>query len=174
MAMITAVPKPSSGALVMDENIAKLLKEKQELAARIRQIDEFVRLYGVLFPGGSLKISPSSTGATPAVAPKTSVIPRQKRAKTGEIAAAAETAIQAAGRPLNRAEIVERLEAAGIELNSNDKPRYIGTILWRNQPRFIYLEGRGYAVQGVPGYAENEPGTSGRPIGSEPESKNLF
>lgn len=140
----------------MDPKVSKLLKEKKEIEIRLREIDEFLDLYRKLIGDIDDENPDPSTGDVPDEGAGKAARKPRKRVKTAEIASAAEGVIRAAGRPLTRAEIVEELEAIGFKLNSSDKPRYIGTILWRNQPRFIYLEGRGYAVDGVPGYPKDD------------------
>ena len=57
--------------------------------------------------------------------------------------------IAEAGKPLTRGDLVERIKATGKEINSKDAPRYIGTILWRNDDVFESVEGQGYWLVGV-------------------------
>ncbi|EHK58745.1 hypothetical protein MAXJ12_03523 [Mesorhizobium alhagi CCNWXJ12-2] len=38
------------------------------------------------------------------------------------------------------------MESAGVELHSEDKPRYLGTILWREKERFTNIAGQGYVM----------------------------
>ena len=56
--------------------------------------------------------------------------------------------IRDAGHPLTRGEIAERFALRDVALPGEDKPRYIGTIMWRNKAKFINIEGRGYWLRG--------------------------
>ena len=38
---------------------------------------------------------------------------------------------------MQRGELVDAVEKAGMPIISDDKPRYLGTILWRNGDRFV-------------------------------------
>jgi hypothetical protein len=65
--------------------------------------------------------------------------------------------IRAAGRPLTRSDLVKGLEERGLTLDSKDKPRYVGTILWRLRDQFENLEGHGYWLKGEPYAPANYP-----------------
>ena len=57
--------------------------------------------------------------------------------------------IRELGKPVQRGEMVERIEAKGVKIWSDDKPRYIGTVLWRDKDRFVNIEGEGYWLKGL-------------------------
>lgn len=59
------------------------------------------------------------------------------------------------GRPLSRAQLVERLEARGFQLPGSDRKKVLGTNIWRSG-RFDHIEGAGY----WPKDADLPPGSS--------------
>jgi hypothetical protein len=61
-----------------------------------------------------------------------------------------ETILKDGGKPLQRGEFVEEIEKRGHMIPSEDKPRYLGTILWRREDLFESIEGRGYWLKDVP------------------------
>lgn len=127
----------------MDDSISKALKKKEKLQEELARVEHYIRLHNELFGSDGDSSSPQSTGPEPEQT-------RRRRGKPAEIADAAEKAIRDAGRPLQRGELVGFIEGTGIEIHSDDKPRYIGTILWRQSERFVNVEGRGYWLVGVP------------------------
>lgn len=56
---------------------------------------------------------------------------------------------------MNRPELVDELEKRGHDIPSDDKPRYRGTILWRNRRRFRNLPGFVYWLIGEPYHPAN-------------------
>ena len=50
-----------------------------------------------------------------------------------------------------RGELADAIEAGGVKMPSKDKPRYLGTVLWRERERFVNLEGHGYWLVGLDG-----------------------
>ncbi|UCI10471.1 hypothetical protein [Mesorhizobium sp. B1-1-8] len=130
----------------MDRAYANALKRKQELEFELARIDSFLDMYRQFGGPEGEQIEPlvkesSGTGNKETLSPRQS-----RRLRPPEIADLAERVIRGAGHPLTRAEIVARLESAGIELHSEDKPRYIGTILWREKERFTNIAGQGYVM----------------------------
>lgn len=122
----------------MDDAIAKALKRREELAAEIEKIDRYVALHRELFGTESEQTEPEK-------AVDKDVNRRRRGAvRPSDVADAAERILAAAGRPMARGELAEALTAAGIELAGEDKPRYLGTILWRHRDRFENIEGEGY------------------------------
>lgn len=133
----------------MDETLSRALKKKKDLLIELKQVEEFIDLYETLFGQKQEQDNPVAGFAVP-----DSTLPaptrKKRRGTPNEIADIAEKVIRAAGRPLTRGELVDALEEMGINLQSSDKPRYIGTILWRHSDRFVNVEGRGYWLKGVP------------------------
>lgn len=134
----------------MDETLSKALKRKEELEKELVQVQQFIDLYRALFgeDSGENSAADSTTDATKS--PEEAPQKRRRRGKPAEIADAAERVIRSLNRPVQRGELVSRIEQEGIEIHSDDKPRYIGTILWRQSERFANVEGRGYWLAGVP------------------------
>ncbi|RWN17325.1 MAG: hypothetical protein EOR94_20780 [Mesorhizobium sp.] len=130
----------------MDRAYANALKRKQEIEAELAKIDSFLEMYRQFSGPEQEQTEPavndsSGTGNEETMNPRSS-----RRLRPPEIADLAERVIRGAGHPLTRAEIVSRLESAGIELHSEDKPRYLGTILWREKARFVNVSGQGYIM----------------------------
>ena len=57
--------------------------------------------------------------------------------------------IIAEGRPLIRSDLVRRLEAEGYVIDGKDKPKVLGTNIWRSK-KYDHIEGQGYWPKGVP------------------------
>jgi hypothetical protein len=131
----------------MDDTLSKALKKKEFLQSELRRVDDFIALYHQLFDTGEpdqpVENGDSESAQVTPTAPK-------KRGRPSEIVNAAQEVIREANRPLSRGELVDRLEARGIGIASADKPRYVGTILWRNQKTFTNIEGEGYWIRGMP------------------------
>lgn len=129
------------------------LKRKRELERELAEIDTFIRLHERF--AGTERARPLSTDSPAAEwgGEESSVVPDavepppvRHRSRPADFARLAEQAIRDAGRPLMRAEIVAAIEAGDVTVPSQDKPRYIGTILWRNRKRFVNLPGEGYTL----------------------------
>lgn len=131
----------------MDPALAKALKRRENLIKELETLDKFIDLYGQLFGQDGEETTDVPTAVDSITVADESPAPRRRRGKPTEIADAAERAIRRAGKPLARGELVEAIEAEGIGIHSNDKPRYVGTILWRNSSRFVNVEGQGYWIK---------------------------
>jgi hypothetical protein len=57
--------------------------------------------------------------------------------------------ISKAGHPIQRGELIRRIEESGMPIHSVDKGKYIGTIMWRENERFENLDGEGYWLVGL-------------------------
>jgi hypothetical protein len=58
--------------------------------------------------------------------------------------------IKDAGRPLNRTEILTRLDAMGKPLGGEDPSKNVGTKLWRARDKFTNIRGMGYWLKDSP------------------------
>ena len=67
--------------------------------------------------------------------------------RTAEVVERSKVILISAGRPLQRAELLEQIEASGFHLDVSDPPRFVGRTLWDN-PDFIHIEKRGYWLRG--------------------------
>jgi hypothetical protein len=72
----------------------------------------------------------------------------KRRGNSDIVANAIEAVFKDAQRPLERCDLVRELELRGVVLPSNDKGKYIGTILWRHGNRFESTD-EGYWLRGV-------------------------
>ncbi|ADH89950.1 hypothetical protein Snov_2656 [Ancylobacter novellus DSM 506] len=124
----------------MNESLSKALKIKEKLLDELSKVEQFIRLHNELFGEGDDVAEPNHGRQSE----DESDSPKRRRGRPSEIADAAWKVIKELNRPVQRGELVERIEAMGIDVSSDDKPRYIGTILWREKDRFENIEGRGY------------------------------
>lgn len=81
-----------------------------------------------------------------------------------EMMGAAKDLIRTAGRPLTRTQLLDALEARGFLIEGGDKPKVLGTNLWRSG-QFVSLKSFGYwpVEDPVPerfAHAERRPGAA--------------
>lgn len=74
---------------------------------------------------------------------------RARSAYVAEMMASARRLILAAGRPLTRSELLRRLESEGYVIDGKDKPKVLGTNLWRSG-QFRHVGRQGYWPAGIP------------------------
>jgi hypothetical protein len=136
----------------MDQALANALKRQRDLKLELAKVEQFISMYEEL-SGTKVQrdemLSTSSVEVVPSPEPQRSFMPKQRNVPR-RIVRAAKKALETAGHPLTRGELVERVEEMGYEIHSEDKPRYIGTLMWRNEEMFENIEGRGYWLKGVP------------------------
>ncbi|MEQ8445764.1 MAG: hypothetical protein RIB57_07765 [Pelagibacterium sp.] len=133
----------------MDSAYRNALKRKAELQEELLEIEAFLALYS-RFSDTSIEQNETSNESrkSPGTG-KSSSRKRRKKATPSEIGKVARAVIREAERPLTRSELVDKLEDRGLVLLSKDKPRYVGTILWRLQDDFVNLDGHGYWEKGA-------------------------
>jgi hypothetical protein len=136
------------------ERKAELERQRAELDSELTEIDLFLRLHEKFSGTKSVYLAPpmehtdshggglgkgtvSGLGAMPPLA-------ERKRGRPADFAGIMERVLRDVGKPLSRPELVEELEKREVVIPSDDKPRYLGTILWRHRDRFINLPGFGY------------------------------
>jgi len=73
----------------------------------------------------------------------------RKTMRPARFVAVIEAILRRAGKPMTRTELTEAVEKEGVEIPSVDKPRYLGTILWREREKFENVGGEGYWLKGV-------------------------
>lgn len=145
----------------MADALANARARKEELLEELRQIDQFISLYlhfsadettervtntaspqseppPVESPDGD--VANGASDASPAAGQRRAV-----RGRPNAIADAAADLIRESGQPLTRGQLVEALEARGVALESTDKAKYVGTIMWRHKDRFTNTDD-GYAL----------------------------
>lgn len=134
----------------MDDALDRAVRRREKLLRELEKLDEYIRLHRELFgdEDTSLSASPHQP-REPIQSEEPPAASQRTRGRPAEIAAAAERVIRELNRPVQRGELVERIEAEGIGIHSEDKARYIGTILWREKDRFENIEGEGYWLVGV-------------------------
>ena len=126
------------------DDIQDLQARKARLTAELEMIDQYLALHAKLFP--SAKLANVSGPVRIHVERPT----RPQKNDPAEVAKRAEELIRAHGKPIQRGELVRRIEASGMPLHTNDKGKYIGTILWRQRNKFVNVEGQGYWIVGLP------------------------
>jgi hypothetical protein len=141
------VDKPSKAMQMSSEAprdlIAKLLKRRDELRMESEALDNLISTYQKLLMLGKerdaqqldLSLGPNSR--------------RARSAYVAETLAEARRIIIAEGRPMNRSELIRRLEAAGYIIEGTDKSKVLGTNIWRSE-QFLHVDGKGYWPRDVP------------------------
>lgn len=139
------------------ENAKKRLSELQRQAA---EIERFLQLYEAFESGtdvdqGDMPSHRENAQFIGNFSTETSVDKPVKNARRRgprptEIVKIMERLIREAGRPLTRGEIIAALEHRAVQVPGADKPRYIGTIAWRNKSIFMNVEGLGYWLRREP------------------------
>lgn len=147
------------------KRLADLEREKAE-------IEQFIRLYGRFSDGTETARSeprhivegrkPEETYShNPQPVDNVDKSGHRRGATPSEIVTIMERVIREVGSPMTRGEIVSALELRDVEIPAQDKPRYIGTLAWRNKSKFVNVEGRGYWLRGeyfaVPHVPPNTP-----------------
>lgn len=130
----------------MDRAYSNALKMKEKLEAELARVNSFLKMYRDFSATEMEKNEPGTSDSLVGSDEDSVNHSHGNRLRPPEIADLAEEVIRNAGRPLTRAEIVDRIEKAGYELHSEDKPRYVGTILWRQKERFTNIAGQGYVL----------------------------
>ena len=134
----------------MDPAIAKALKKRQELEKELQKLDQFLEMYYEL--AGTNREEPDTSP------PRTDLMSRlteasgmiRPRGRPADFARIMEAILKDVGHPMQRGPLVVEIEKRGHSIPSDDKPRYVGTILWRNSDTFESVDGRGYWLKGVP------------------------
>lgn len=125
------------------ELLANLLKRRDELRLESEALDRLIETYkqlamlGEEAPRGQLEIWNSGRSRHARSEYVAKMLNEVRRIIIGE------------GRPLTRTELVRRLESVGYLIDGRDKPKVLGTNIWRSK-KFLHLEGRGYWPKDVP------------------------
>jgi hypothetical protein len=143
-----------NGDCEMDQALANALKRRKELEDELRRLNQFIHMYHELagtsgigeimdaeIPAGNVVAEEGGNRLSGLIRP---------RGRPADFAQIIETVLKEVGRPLQRGQLVEEVEKRGHMIPSADKPRYLGTIIWRNNETFASIEGRGYWLVGVP------------------------
>jgi hypothetical protein len=136
----------------MASALQNALKRRKELERELAEINRFIHLHDLL----SRPRQPTPLrDATPVIRESTGVSAGvgfaagvgKSRGRPAEFAEVMALIIGETGRPMSRTELVDAVEKRGIEVPSEDKARYLGTILWRNRERFVNVPGSGYILE---------------------------
>jgi len=129
----------------MDSAIAAAKEKRQKLLAEIALVDQYIKLHEQLFgENGSGTIANEADVVGDG---KDLVRAVRRRNNPKKIAERAKKVILEAGHPIQRGDLVRRIEESGLPIHSNDKGKYIGTVLWRNDDVFTNVEGHGYWIK---------------------------
>ena len=139
----------------MDRAYANALKKKEELQREMEAVDAFLDMYQRFQGIYEQEKASNSPASTEDSFVKDGFGRNVRVLRPPEIADLAERVIREANQPLTRAEIVSRIERGGHVLNSEDKPRYVGTILWRQKERFTNIPGQGYVLADMASAQQN-------------------
>lgn len=131
----------------MASAIHNALKRKKELERELAEIHRFLSMYDQFSgsPAAGIKASRSQP-ATPDESGDASEAGNTGRLKPAALAQLMEEILDETGKPMQRYELVAAVEARGFKIESEDKPRYLGTILWRHRDRFVNISGQGYTL----------------------------
>jgi hypothetical protein len=138
--------------VTMADAYANALKRQRELREELAEVEQFIRLYQRFSddetPVDDVDDVSSTHPPVKAVdipMPAKPRVIRKERGRPGAIADASEEIIRSEGRSMTRGELADALAERGIDVPSKDKPRYVGTILWRHKDRFANT-GNGYIM----------------------------
>jgi hypothetical protein len=137
----------------------RLRKIEQEVADLRKFIAMYQELAGAS-PVANAEQGPKTEDSKPH---KTKPVrPRSARIwKPAEVVKMAEVAMKEAGKPLTRGELVDALEKKNVTIGGTDKPRNMGTIVWRSH-KFVNIPDHGYWPKGLDcpafGYSASESG----------------
>jgi hypothetical protein len=127
----------------MNPAIANALKRKKELERELREIAQFLKMHK-RFAG---RESPA-TKTLPEAPPTPPMEKVKRRGRPDELASIMEGILMRYGAPMTRSLLADAVEEAGHTIPSDDKARYLGTILWRRHDKF-YNTDTGYWLKGV-------------------------
>jgi hypothetical protein len=157
-----------------DHAIANALRRRIVLQNEIEEIDLFVRLHQKFSGSTNPEREVIDAERRPAIDAPVDIERGRKRGRPADFADQMELVLTEVNRPLSRPEMVEELERRGVDIPSEDKPRYLGTILWRHRDRFRNLQNFGYWVRSIPypkaGYDPATDTESDRLLDEEPIS----
>lgn len=130
----------------MSDILAKANERRQILATELKELETFISMYRRL--EGDTDTPPREAKAPQPKRHARSTRGARQGASGEIIVKAIREVIRERGEPMNRTQIVKELEARGVVVGGVDKPRNIGTIVWRSKA----FDGSdaGYWPKGVP------------------------
>jgi hypothetical protein len=133
----------------MDQAYHKAVNRKKELENELAEVQLFLLLYERFSDGTErehAEAKADSNGVEPT--PDTEDFPRP-RGNPDIVAGMAEAVLKDVGRPMTRGELAREIENRGLTLPGGDKAKYVGTILWRKDKKFVNA-GQGYWLRDLP------------------------
>lgn len=127
----------------MDTAYEKAQRRREEIRKELEEIDLFLRLHQKFSFGTMAEPQATTDQSRPTVSAKADTLPKRNLSKEAMAKAVRQLMIDRQ-RPMTRTDIVEALELKGIPVAGVDKPRALGTIMWRLRDRFVNLSGLGY------------------------------
>jgi hypothetical protein len=115
----------------MSDMIDKANERRSALIAELKELESFIAMYRRL--EGDWDARPRERKATNAARNKRAHSGRRQGSSSEVIVAAIRDIIREEGAPMNRSELVDALEFRGVPVGGIDKPRNIGTIVWRSK-----------------------------------------
>lgn len=120
------------------EMLAKALKRREELRTESEALDRLIATYATLMHVQRVEEEPPQFDLW-----RPNRSRKAKSAYVAELLAEVRRLIVSEGRPMNRGDLVRRLEELGYIIDGADKAKVLGTNIWRSGA-FVHLEGRGY------------------------------
>lgn len=125
------------------ELLSIALKRKDELELESKALDSLIETYKKLAEFED-KRSPEQMNLWSAHHSK-----RTRSSYLADLLAEVRRLIIAAGHPLNRGELVKKLEAGGQTIDGKNKAKVLGTNIWRSG-QFVHVDGYGYWPSDTP------------------------
>jgi hypothetical protein len=123
-----------------------------ELRRELAEIDQFLALYR-RYSGTDREdhgTHNNSNAVENSESPAIEGGPRKQRGRPADFGRIMEGVLKDIRRPLQRGEFVVEVEDRGYTIPSEDKARYLGTILWRQRDRFVNIPDVGYWLKNEP------------------------
>jgi hypothetical protein len=130
-------------AMTTDAAYKNALAKRDELRRELEDVEKFLALYQRFSSHGSI-----STAERASEKPQSGRSKRKQRArlprrfKSQEVLAVVRDLLVEGGRPLTRGKLAKAIEDRGITLASQDKPTYIGSLMFRFSDQFVNIPGR--------------------------------
>ena len=121
-----------------DPFLDNLLKKREEIQDELESLDRYIAAY---------ERRHGSKAGQKLLALTTAEHGKKPRGRPAEIADAVAEILASSSRSMTRGDLAKALLKKGYQLPSTDPAKYIGTILWRQQERFVNREGEGYSLR---------------------------
>ena len=141
-ARIQYAERLKNGKRAMTDALIQAHQRREHLLQELAMLDKYIDLHLRLFGGVTVEATGNASATSSGNA--VGVAKSDKVNDPKAIANGIEAILRGADLPVRRGKLITRLAENGIPIHSQDKSKYIGTILWRNSDRFVNIEGRGY------------------------------